>query len=523
MAYLRALAVLVGLWSFGPVGCAPSVSKVDDAGITPDVVEVSHEPAMSKIDWTAASDCLGKLGLLQQGLNAGGVETLDATPFALISDRALFGRAGPGQLGLQKQVSVSPVSLDTSAGHAKRCTIRLGRVREQKGEHRLIGRERVRSSYQSGSRMEKNPAYEAAQVRLRQAERANKPGKSSIITVGDPLLDLIGLVVGGAITGITKWGEGDQVEEAIENLMATPRSIEQPTYRPYQFERTRYRASREAILPVIMTDRQLQKSWRVAIKRREVKELSVLDGLDRQDRDYAEHRDNGMTDQEFRQWQAAPPELPVEDMVAGLLGASQTTSVDRIASLDPANDKQAVFSEGDVADAAVRPPAVAWRSKVEMQPGRTVSGMAGRAPTERVSVVDVVGRNARGKGVYIAPAYILAGSELVEGQGLVDIGDGSNRTVLGLVAAVDRSRGLALVQVPRPGSPAILNASRSGLTGGSDSPSRHRQDGSAKGSGPILDGRRLLGFRSNLGPDIPIGEIRAFLGEQDASLLISHR
>ena len=371
--------------------------------------------------------------------------------------------------------------------------------------------------------MEKNPAYEAAQVRLRQAERANKPGKSSIISVGDPLIDLIGLVVGGAITGITQWGEGDPVEEAIENLMATPRSIEKPTYRSYQFEKTRFRASREAIMPVVMTDRRLQQSWRVSVKRREIREIAVLDGLDRQDRDYAEHRDGGMTGQEFRQWQVEPPELPLEDMIASLLGEEvASTSADRIASLDGAADERAMFDESDVPDAAALPRSVGEAMNSMMPPPDVA---AGPSAIRHASIVKIVGQEGRGRGVHVAPAFVLVGSELVEGQGLIDIddgraGDGYGGRVLGLVAAVDRSRGLALVQVPRAGVPVMLEAAWSRPSAGPDRASRDRGDRAAAigESGPILDGPYLLGFRSERGPDISLREIKAFLDEQGALL-----
>lgn len=448
-------------------------------------------------------------------MTSGHIETLEETPFALISDQHLSGWPGSNQL--------SPEIPGTVADDAvKRCVIRLGKAREHKAEHRLLGHERVRSSYQSGSRTEKNPAYEAAQVRLRQAERANKPGKSSIISVGDPLIDLIGMVVGGALTGITQWGEGDPVEEAIENLMATPRSLEQPTYRPYQFERTRFKASREAIMPVIMTDRQLQQSWRVSLKRREIRELQVLEGLDRQDRDYAEHRDNGMTDQEFRQWQAEPPELPLEDMIVSLLGSTASRSVDRIASLDSAGYEQAAFNEDEVPDAAVLPTAVEQPSIGMMQPRAPTGVSAGPSAIKNGSIVEVIGEERRGQGVYVAPAFVLAGSELVEGKGLIDIDDGARddgygRSVLGLVAAVDRSRGLALIQVPRTGVPVIFDAvwARPSKRPDRFSEKRNYSPSSSRGSGPILDGQHLLGFRSGRGPDISLQEIKAFLNEQN--------
>lgn len=528
MMRIRALVISTVVWLFGLAGCSPLTERPDEGGVpleAPPVVQEEPEE-FEKIDWAAAPDCQGKLELLQQGMIAGRIDTLEATPFTLISDRSFpsfDGRLGSSQPWLQAQHE----ALDDPA---KRCVIRLGKARDHKTEQRLLGRERVRSSFQNGSRREKNPAYEAAQARLRQAERASKPGKSSIISVGDPLIDLIGTVIGGAITGVRQWGAGDPVEEAIDALVATPRSIEQPMFRSYHFERVRFRASREAVMPVILTDRTTQQSWRISLKRRENKDIAVLDGLDRQDRDYAEHRDNSMTDQEFRQWQANSPDLPLEDMIASLIRAPSASSVDRIASLDAADDGQAPLEEDADLDAAALPSASLRHAVVsDRLPGTGLSGVfAGPPATLEISLVEIVGNDRRGQGVYVAPNFVLAGSELVEGRGLIDVEDGHGTKVLGLVAAMDRSRGLALIQVPRTGMPVSLHVgwhpSSGGLSIGSESvahrPERKAEwsrsgDDAERSSVPILDGPNLLGFESMREPNISIQEIRAFLHEQD--------
>ncbi len=356
---VRALAALIAFWVVSLGGCYPPTELLEDNVAALEAVETMKEGTHTpRVDWAKAPGCRDKLRLLQEGLSTGSVASLEATPFKLVSDEQFMhpaGWAGPGRSGLAGLKS-------TYDDPAKPCVIRMGEMRDHKTDHQLISRERVRSSYRSGSHREKNPAYDAAQARLRQAEKANKPGKSSVITVGDPLIDLVGTLIGGAITGVGQWSQGDQVEEAIDALMATPRSIEQPIYRAYQFERARIRASREAVIPVIMTDRLLQRSWRISLKRREIRDLAILEGLDRQDRDYANHRESSMTDQEFRQWQAEPPELPLEDMIASLLRAPTAPFVDRIVNHRSA-DLPRTSQGGDrggsdvgVLDAAALPP-----------------------------------------------------------------------------------------------------------------------------------------------------------------------
>ncbi len=133
---------------------------------------------------------------------------------------------------------------------------------------------------------------------------------------------------------------------------------------------------------------------------------------------------------------------------------------------------------------------------------------------------------------------MLTTNDLVETRGLIDVEDGDGSNVLGLVAAVDRSRGLALIQVPRAGKPVTLDTSPSRASGPSDRRSLDERntsigfemkpstaerpnfdDDGRRGSGPIMDGERLLGFRSEHGTDISLREIRTFLDEQDVVLM----
>ncbi|MGI9504507.1 MAG: hypothetical protein ACR2RE_15785, partial [Geminicoccaceae bacterium] len=284
------------------IGCQPTGSNVTPASTgtegtpaaTTEIAAGSEGP-----DWQQAKDCRDKLVLLQQGLSDGRIVELDDTPFVLIEADAASAYAGWSS-------STLPSPHSETASDA-RCVIRVGRAIDRQSDHRLLDQERVRSRYQSGTKREKNPAYDVAKARLRHAEKASKPGKSSIIKVGDPLMDLVGTVVGGALTGLGQWGAGDQLEEALDTLMATPASIEHPIYKSYHFERARVRASREATIPITLTDRRLQESWQAPLKHREMRELKVITGLDRQDEDYERHRQESLTKDGLRHWLAATP------------------------------------------------------------------------------------------------------------------------------------------------------------------------------------------------------------------------
>jgi hypothetical protein len=76
------------------------------------------------------------------------------------------------------------------------------------------------------------------------------------------------------------------------------------------------------------------------------------------------------------------------------------------------------------------------------------------------SFIKVMGEAVQAEDVFIASHFILASSEAIADRGLVDIEDRPGHTVLGLVAAIDRGLGLALIQSPKEGRPVGIDEDR---------------------------------------------------------------
>lgn len=467
-------------------------------------------------DWHGARDCREMLAFLQAGLANGQLVDLEGTPFLLIDESLASGRSEWSRLG----GVAGQAAWGNSGTVAIRCVIRVDRALDRRSEHKILGQEQVRSRYQSGTRREKNPAYKVAEVRLRQAEKAAKPDKSSIMKVGDPLIDLVGTLVGGALTGASQWGAGDQLEEALDNLMATPPSIDHPVYKSYHFERARVRASREATLPILLTDRRLQQSWRTSLKRREIREFFMVTGLDRQDEDYARHSQNSLTEEGLRQWLAEPPSLPLADIAAGLLDHTSPAPLDRLAMAG--QEWTAADARPFVADTSLMAD---MSFDAAASPALDLGGAAatGRSAAKEVDAgqIRIVGEISEASGVFIAPHFILAPSDVVGDRGLVDIEDAPGHRALGLVAAVDHGLGLVLVQSPLKGEPVPVGygtgddgRNREGRTGRSRAGRPIASSLERSGSAPRLVGGRLLGFEMAGGPDIDSAAIRLFLDRQ---------
>ena len=490
------------------VACQPTGSDVTPRTTEADsLADMMTEIAASQKgpDWQEAEDCRGKLVLLQEGLIDGRIVDLDDTPFLLIEQDAGWSSS---MLSSSSSEAVSSL----------RCVIRVGGAIDRRSDHRLLDKERVRSRYQSGTRSEKNPAYEVAKARLRHAEKASKPGKSSIMKVGDPLIDLVGTVVGGALTGFGQWGAGDELEEALDTLMATPSSIEHPIYKSYQFELARVRASREATIPVTLTDRTLEKSWQTSLKHREVRDLKVISGLDRQDEDYARHRQESLTRDGLRHWLAETPTLPLVDIASGLLSNPSSIPLDRLALADSGGEAEesTPFIDDVAFDAAVLPKHLLPDIDQD-DVGKTVT-----SDGPLTSRVRLIGETMEAEGVFIAPHLILTSSQVVGDRSLIDVRATTGQNVLGLVAAVDHALGLALVQSPSKGQPVAIGKHAVGyerMRGIGTSSNAIRPASMIETAEPLISTPRvlagqLIGFDIPGSADITDEAVRVFLEQQ---------
>jgi hypothetical protein len=352
----------------------------------------------------------------------------------------------------------------------------------------------VASIYQSGVRSERNPDYDAAQARLREAERESRGGGPDILRVGDPMLDLVGLLVGGVIATFSHLGSGADTNEALAALKETPRSRDRPVYSAYEFERSTVRAGKEATVPIALRDLRRGQIWRAQLRQREMRQFAVVEGLDPRDRDYEQHRAGAFSWEEFDHWQRQPPQLPVSALVTALVetrepeGGPRTNGAELVADARSSTPPTS-SSDTDAATAGEPAPALPMFAAIEPGAGpgagsrrtgtpfRNVPaseplldsgpGPEGGAHTEAsvfaaaldprmASVVRLDTGSGRGAGFYIEPRLVVTTADLVGTASVVDVTTGDGEEVLGLVVHTDPARNLAVVHVPRTGQPAPL-------------------------------------------------------------------
>lgn len=473
--------------SIGLAGCQilpskPSASAVTRAA-TPATPVEDHAPA--PIAWSGAGDCFAQLRLLHAASGQGRLDQSHEPPFAVL-------QAAPASLEWTQAPPV-PVIADlplkvyedrSAAVAAAPCLLLVEPARDLRAAHRVVDFEEVASEYQSGLRSERNPDYDAAQARVREAERDSRSGGPGVLRVGDPMLDLVGLVVGGVISAFGDLGDQD-LDEALAELKETPRSRDRPVYRAYQFERSTVRAGKEAIIPIALQDLRHGGIWRTELRQREMRQLAMLEGLDARDRNYEQQRAGALSWREFGHWQAQPPQLPLSAVVAALVEGNGATAApvgepelladaaSEIIEADPAAVEREIAARRPAAgpDVGAREPAAAWPGAESLKPpaasAARLSSRTGGHPRPEpaadsdpriASVVRLRAGTRWGNGFYVGPRLVVTVADVVGTASVLDVTTSGGEEVLGLVVLRDPSRNLAVVHVPRAGPAAPFAA-----------------------------------------------------------------
>jgi Trypsin-like peptidase domain len=418
---------------------------------------------------------------------SGHLDTAQAPPFAvvLVTPTSSLEWVRTPTVPLLADLPLESYEDQAAAAAAAPCLLLVEQPSDLHAAHRVIDFHNVASLYQTGVRTERNPDYDAAQASLKEAQRESKRRGPSILQVGDPMLDLIGMLVGGVIATFDQFGSNRDLDEKLAAVKETPRSQDRPVYRAYEFERSTVRAGKEATIPIALRDVKRDRIWRAQLRQREMRQFSVVEGLDPRDRDYEQHRAGAFSWEEFDHWQGEPPQLPISALVAALIdaGASdidpQTSGPELVADTMPrtgptgASDADeaalpllaAIEPEGgpgsqlvpegsrDAAD--LRWPDSGQSGQNDARADPTV--FAAALDPRTASLVRLETGSHRGSGFYVKPRLVATTADLVGTASVIDVTTGDGEKVLGLVVHTDPARNLAVVHVPRSGRPAALS------------------------------------------------------------------
>lgn len=489
---LGAVAAVVAALTVVACQSDPTTSQVD--------TEVRLPTALPAIDWASAPDCLARLRLLEQTARSERLpDDPDEVPIVvrIASTPGAWSAFDQEVDWIQADLPLRILPPDAQPRGDVMCWIEVGPARGVEADLREVGHDQVRSAYQQGSKSERNPEYEVAQLRVRQAERELRESSAGIIAVGDPMLDLVGLMVGSVFDAFSGRARRSDLEEAIGTLAATQRSLEQPVWRHYHFERTLFRGRKSALIPASIRSPSGPER-RTVIRQREQRTFEVIDGLDPRDRDYEAHDAASVTDLELQRWTGRPPILPISALIRALIDPTAEPSEDLAPDPDSAPPLERTFvAEGGETTAATPRPRRrgATTSRHTMSPPspsdtptgtlavsalealkgsptrraipialpkpRTSAGAAALSAAEpRRGLPDVVtfwlDGTDRGIGVYLSPHTVITTASTVGGAGTLEAEVDGIR-LPALVAASDPVRDLALVKLPRAGVSAPLD------------------------------------------------------------------
>ena len=325
-----------------------------------------------RIAWAAAPDCQGKLALLDEAARAGRLGLDERPPIAVVLPDASGGLdwLAPPSVKVTADLPLEVHERRDAARLTAPCLLLIEPARDQRVGHRLVGRDLVRSLYQNGLRSERNPDYDAAQLRVRQAERGAKDDGPDILKVGDPMLDIFGLLIGGVLSGFSQGSRERELDAALGELRgdsALARSLALSALRVRADHRPRRQGGDRAGGPARPRQRPPLAG---RLRQRERREIAIIEGLDPRDRHYEKHSAASMTRHDFERWQRDPPQLQLSAIAAAL----------REAASAPEQDTQAVVALATQLEPDATPSDREQLQPLELEP---LNASSSRPPSDR--------------------------------------------------------------------------------------------------------------------------------------------
>lgn len=182
--------------------------------------------------------------------------------------------------------TVARMGLD-AAFDLKSDLVLLVDVRSARVERRTIGRETVKSEYQSSLRHDDNPQFVIAKADLRQAESELRDLRRRIARREDRC----GIGCAGLFVPFVEAQLESNVDAARNTLRATPATVPVPSYREYSFAKVSVDVVRTGVLGYYLIDRAARVLAEGRVDVEESKRFVMADGLHDRDRNRISYGD----------------------------------------------------------------------------------------------------------------------------------------------------------------------------------------------------------------------------------------
>ncbi len=443
------------------------------------------------VAWPDPGSCAAIVRQLA-GFDAARIRVLDPLTAPLV-----MASLGPEALAVRSDLPIPEVT--AAAVGAAPCAVLVGAaVQLPAAADVVLERRTVHSAYPTGTKRRRNPEHQALEKAVAAKNRTAATGVD-VFATGDPLLDLIGTVAGGVISGIgAVAGRGD-VRAAEAALADTPAFIEDPILTPYRYELVELEAERRLAVPVALYDRGLGLAAETIVTLAEQRRFAVGSGRHPQDVEpqHATHA-TAITAAELAAWRRSPPPIATS-MLLTHLAATEPAAPTGQASLEATMARLARPSPGSTADERQlarttggddAPPAIpaALSAAVDgiLTTPEPSAGPAAQpvavSPTEigawreRPSGIVRVGADGLA-GFYVTPEHVVVPAAALGRSSLIVVRYSDGMSAYGLVELVDDALGLALVYLPRSGVAMPLRPATSPAPATTSEPGLPRHDG----------------------------------------------
>jgi hypothetical protein len=412
-----------------------------------------------------------------------------------------------GQQGLTVELDMALPVATSGAPPSAPCLLIVGLPADPPtATRRTLGTDSVLSDYQSGTHERANPAYAQARRELGLADAsARETGSGRLRSTGDLALDLIGLAASGLIRGVGDYVDGHKIEAAEAKLAATPPTIEDPLYRSYRLTILNVAAEKEVRARVALVDRRSGEVWEAPRTVTAKEEIEVAQGLHPRDRGIAEGKAAYRSPAELRQWERAPIDIALSDLLAWTVADTAARPPGRQGLDRLLASWQADAGRQRVADAAPQADPPATGSLLPEPAAGPAAGPATRVPARpSPSLVSVEGLGGTGGGFYVTSEEILTARSLVGDTSLVKVRTASGLVTYGIVERDDAALDLLLVHVQKDGPPLPI---------AQDEAVALEVDPGAEVGAPILRDGRVAAVMTGAADGRPVGapQLRAFL------------
>ena len=433
-------------------GCAadPSSPPVDLGAVEPGAPPAVRSPGPASAvasAWPEADSCPD---LLAKILSQAGQDRLPPdpakAPLVLVVEDGLMTGAQRSKLAFEFDHDLGlPVygATEQLPEPAPRCLLLVERPHMVRAEpRRVASQKQITSRYASRTQLVENPKYEAAKIRLKRAEKALDRSSGGWAGVGDPIIDMVSVLVRGAVSAFDEGRREREYEEALAAFSRLEPKIEKPVLTSYQLDLVQLTAAKRTNIRVALVDCHERTAVAATLSIKSRKSFRVSDDIHENDRGAGSHL---ATMADIETWERGSPDLVQSHLAARLITSAQPTEHKDAFSLlaawrDQAPAERVIAApetHASEADSSGLPPSFVRDRRAE-------------------SVVMIRSTGRVGSGFYVEPHRIITSARLVDRASAVDITLVDGTELLAVVEHVDPVSNLAVIWAQKAGQPLPL-------------------------------------------------------------------